>query len=229
MACIMNIETTTDVCSVAVSNDFHVVWHEESRGGMNHAERLPVFVENALYHIHREGLTLSAVAVSAGPGSYTGLRIGVSTAKGLCFGSDIPLLAIPTLDILCVPVLLDERVEDDALLCPMLDARRMEVYAQVVDRAMNTRREVRAEVVETDTYDEFLSRGVVYFFGSGAEKCKSVLTHPNARFIDGIEPLASYMQPLADKRFARGETADVAYFTPVYLKEFHATTPKKLL
>ncbi len=225
----MNIETTTDVCSVAVSNDFHVVWHEESRGAMNHAERLPMFVENALYHVHREGLTLSAVAVSAGPGSYTGLRIGVSTAKGLCFGSDVPLLAVPTLDILCVPILFDEQVEEDALLCPMLDARRMEVYAQVVDRAMNTLRDVRAEVVEADSFSEFLSRRVVYFFGNGAQKCKNVLTHPNARFIDGIEPLATNMQPLADKRFARGQTEDVAYFTPFYLKEFQATTPKKLL
>ncbi len=229
MACILNIETTTDVCSVAVSSDFHVVWHEECRGGMNHAERLPVFVENALYHIGREGLALSAVAVSAGPGSYTGLRIGVSTAKGVCFGSDVALIAVPTLDVLCVPVLLSEQVEDDALLCPMMDARRMEVYAQVVDRAMHTVREVKAEVVEEDTYLEFLSRGVVYFFGNGAQKCKSVITHPNARFISGVEPLARYMQPLADKRFAMGQVEDVAYFTPYYLKEFQTTTPKKLL
>ncbi len=229
MACILNIETTTDVCSVAVSNDFHTVWHEECHHGMLHAERLPVFVENALYHIHREGLQLAAVAVSAGPGSYTGLRIGVSTAKGVCFATDVPLLAIPTLDLMCVPLLLNSLPDDDSLLCPMIDARRMEVYAQLSDLSMHTVREVRADVVNEDTYLDYLSQRVVYFFGSGAAKCKSVITHPNARFIDGICPLATYMQPLADKRYAQHLWEDLAYFTPFYLKEFRATTPKKLL
>ncbi len=228
VACILNIETSTDVCSVAVSEGLSIVWHEEV-GGMSHAEQLPRFVQNALYHLEREGLRLDAVAVSSGPGSYTGLRIGVSTAKGVCYALDAKLIGVPTLDILSVPVLLRDDIEDDALLCPMLDARRMEVYAQIVDKGMNVKREVRAEVVEEHTYDAFLRERKVYFFGNGANKCKEVITHPNAHFIDDIVPLAFNMQPLADRRYLAGKVEDVAYFTPYYLKEFQTTTPKDLL
>ncbi len=229
MACILNIETSTTVCSVAVSHDMQVVWHEECAEGMAHAERLPVFVENALSHVRGAGLHLDAVAVSNGPGSYTGLRIGLSTAKGVCYGCDVPLLALSTLDILCVPLLLSDVCADEALLCPMLDARRMEVYAQVCDKRLQRRRDVQAEVVSAETYAPFLNDNIVYFFGSGASKCKSVITHPNARFLDGIVPLAQYMQPLADKRYHEGVFEDVAYITPFYLKEFQTTTPKKLI
>ncbi len=229
MACILNIETSTDVCSVAVSDELQTVWHEECFERANHAEQLPVYIETALYHLHREGLRLDAVAVSEGPGSYTGLRIGVSTAKGVCYGNDVPLIAVPTLDILTVPVLLNCDIEDDALLCPMIDARRMEVYAKICDKSMNTLRETSADIIDGDSYGEFLNARKVYFFGNGVEKCKSVIVHPNARFIDNILPVAANMQPLSDKKYNAGQFVDTAYFTPFYLKDFRATVPKKIL
>lgn len=229
MACILHIETSTDVCSVAVTSDMHLIWNEEDHSGPNHAVSLGVFVDQALSYIDHDGLELDAVAVSSGPGSYTGLRIGVSMAKGVCFGRDAKLIAVPTLQALCTPLLLGEKVEEGALLCPMLDARRMEVYAQIFDRALREVRPIGADVVDADTYKEYLDKGPVYFFGNGAAKCKDVITHPNARFIDGIETLAKNMHPLSEQRFYKGQFEDVAYFVPFYLKEFQATLPKKLI
>jgi tRNA threonylcarbamoyladenosine biosynthesis protein TsaB len=229
MSCILNIETSTNVCSVSVSEDFRVVWNEEDHSGPNHSVSLGVFVEKALAEISNGGVKLDAVAVSWGPGSYTGLRIGLSTAKGVCYGSGAKLISVPTLKVLCVPVLLGKEIEDDALLCPMIDARRMEVYAAVYDRALREVRPVGADIVEVDTYKEFLDSHPVYFFGNGADKCKDVITHPNARFIPGIEPLARNMHTLAERSFNEGNFEDVAYSTPFYLKEFHATVPKQLL
>lgn len=229
MSCILNIETSTNVCSVSVSEDFRVVWNEEDHSGPNHSVSLGVFVEKALAEISNGGVKLDAVAVSWGPGSYTGLRIGLSTAKGVCYGSGAKLISVPTLKVLCVPALLGKEIEDDALLCPMIDARRMEVYAAVYDRALREVRPVGADIVEADTYKEFLDSHPVYFFGNGADKCKDVITHPNARFIPGIEPLARNMHTLAERSFNEGNFEDVAYSTPFYLKEFHATVPKQLL
>ena len=178
----------------------------------------------------KEGFPVDAVAVSEGPGSYTGLRIGVSMAKGVCYGRHIPLLAIPTLQLLTVPLLLyHDELPDETLFVPMIDARRMEVYAAVFDRALHEVRPVKADIVTADTYAEWLERGPVCFFGTGAPKCKSVITHPNARFVDDIVPLARHMVPLAERALARGEVADTAYFEPFYLKEFVATKPKNLL
>jgi len=230
MACILGIETSTDVCSVALSLDHHVIWNEEDHEGPNHATKLGVFVDQALSYLGHDGLELDTVAVSSGPGSYTGLRIGVSMAKGVCYGRNAQLVNIPTMELLCVPVLLEEMTpEEDALLCPMIDARRMEVYAQVFTRALKEVRPLQADIVDADTYKEFLDRGPVYFFGNGAAKCKEVINHPNAHFIDGIEPLAKNISTLAEMRLRRGQTEDVAYFTPQYLKEFQATMPKKLI
>lgn len=229
MACILNIETSTDVCSVAIADNLHVIWNEECFEGASHAVKLGVFVDQALSYIRHDGLTLDAVAVSSGPGSYTGLRIGVSTAKGVCFGSDVPLISVPTLQVLCVPLLLREEIEDDALLCPMIDARRMEVYSEIYDRRLQSVRPSQADIVESDTYKDYLDLHKVYFFGNGAEKCKRVITHPNARFVDNVVPLAQYMHPLSDRKYFDGEFADVAYFTPFYLKEFQATKPRKML
>ncbi len=229
MSCILNIETSTDVCSVAVSDEFHVVWNEEDHSGPNHSVSLGVFVEKALDFISDAHLHLDAVAVSWGPGSYTGLRIGLSTAKGVCYGRDAKLISVPTLKTLCVPVLLGKEIEEDALLCPMIDARRMEVYAAVYDRALKEVRPVGADIVEADTYKEFLDSHPVYFFGNGAEKCKETITHPNAHFIDGIQPLAKNIHTLAERSYNEEKFEDVAYSTPFYLKEFHATMPKQLL
>ena len=196
MSCILNIDTSTNVCSVAVSQDGACIFDKEDHSGPNHAERLGTFVDEALSFIDNHAIPLDAVAVSCGPGSYTGLRIGVSMAKGICYGRDVKLLAVPTLELLCVPVLLREMVtDDDALLCPMLDARRMEVYAQLFTRSLREVRPIQADVVDADTYREYLDKHPVYFFGNGAMKCKEVIDHPNAHFIEGIETLAKNMLP----------------------------------
>jgi tRNA threonylcarbamoyladenosine biosynthesis protein TsaB len=187
-------------------------------------------VDEALSFTDNHAIPFDAVAVSCGPGSYTGLRIGVSMAKGISYGRDLKLIAVPTLELLCVPVLLRETIqEENALLCPMLDARRMEVYAALYDRALKPVREVGADVVDSDTYRQWLDEHPVYFFGNGAMKCKEVIGHPNAHFIEGVEPLAKWMQPLAERRFMNGQFEDVAYFEPFYLKDFVAIKPKNLL
>jgi tRNA threonylcarbamoyladenosine biosynthesis protein TsaB len=187
-------------------------------------------VDEALSFADSHAIPFDAVAVSCGPGSYTGLRIGVSMAKGICFGRDLKLISVPTLELLCVPVLLRECIaEDDALLCPMLDARRMEVYAALYDRALRPIREVQADVVDADTYREYLDAHPVYFFGNGAQKCMETIDHPNAHYIDGIEPLARWMQPLAERRMLNEQFEDVAYFEPFYLKDFVAKMHKKLI
>ncbi len=230
MSCILNIETSTSVCSVAVSQDGQCIFEKEDHSGPNHAEKLGTFVDEALSFTDNHAIPFDAVAVSCGPGSYTGLRIGVSMAKGICYGRGLKLIGVPTLEVLCVPVLLHEMVEEeDALLCPMLDARRMEVYAQILDRGLKEIRPIHADVVEADTYKEWLDAHPVYFFGNGAAKCKDVITHPNAHFISGIEPLAKNMMPLAEKRNANEKWEDVAYFVPFYLKDFVAKLPRKLL
>lgn len=230
MSCILNIETSTNVCSVAVSQDGQCIFEKEDHSGPNHAEKLGTFVDEALSFTDNHAIPFDAVAVSCGPGSYTGLRIGVSMTKGICYGRGLKLIGVPTLEVLCVPVLLHEMVEEeDALLCPMLDARRMEVYAQILDRGLKEIRPIHADVVEADTYKEWLDAHPVYFFGNGAAKCKDVITHPNAHFISGIEPLAKNMMPLAEKRNANEKWEDVAYFVPFYLKDFVAKLPRKLL
>ena len=230
MSCILNIETSTDVCSVAISDNGQVIFNKEDHSGPNHAVKLGVYVDEALSFIDAHGISLEAVAVSCGPGSYTGLRIGVSMAKGICYGRDVKLISIPTLELMAVPVLLGEHpAEEDALIVPMLDARRMEVYAKVMDRALKEVRPIQADIVDAETYKEYLDRGTVYFFGNGAEKCMEVINYPNARLVKGIEPLAKNMAPLAEKRFVEGKFEDVAYFVPFYLKDFVAKMPKKLL
>ena len=230
MSCILNIETSTDVCSVAISDSGQVIFNLEDHTGPNHAVKLGVFVDEALDFLDSHGLPLEAVAVSCGPGSYTGLRIGVSMAKGICYGRGVKLIAVPTLELMAVPVLLGEHPEEeDALIVPMLDARRMEVYAEVLDRALKVVRPIQADIVDADTYKEYLDQHHVYFFGNGAAKCMETINHPNAHLVEGIEPLAKNMAPLAEKRFVEGKFEDVAYFVPFYLKDFVAKMPKKLL
>ena len=232
MSCILHIETSTAVCSVAVSEDSQVIYHEEERTEQKGAaaERLGSMIDEAMSFTDSHAIPFDAVAVSCGPGSYTGLRIGVSMAKGICFGRDLQLIGVPTLELLCVPVLLRyPDLEEDALLCPMLDARRMEVFAGVYDRALRPVRDVQADIVDAETYKEWLDQHPVYFFGNGAQKCMETIGHPNAHYIEGIEPLAKWMQPLAERRLLNGQTEDVAYFEPFYLKDYVAKMPKKLL
>ncbi len=246
MACILHIETSTDVSSVAVSLDGFVLYDKVDRNGMNHSERIGSYVDEAMKKIEEKDMKLEAVAVSCGPGSYTGLRVGVSMAKGLCYGADAKLIGIPTLELICVPLLLSDRVkyisyidgerkngecemEEDALLCPMIDARRMEVFAALYTRALKPVREVGADIVDTETYKSFLDEHVVYFLGNGAEKCLEVINHPNARLVKGVDALAKNMVPLADMRFNKGQFEDVAYFVPEYFKDYQAKMPKDLL
>lgn len=229
MSCILHIESTTTVCSVALSQDGACLFEKANYDGPQHNTLLAPYAEEALSFADSHAIPLDAVAVSCGPGSYTGLRIGVSTAKGLCYGRNVPLIAVGTLELLCVPVLLYHDLPEDALICPMLDARRMEVYSAVYDRALGVKRKIEATVVTPDSYIEFLEQGPVYFLGNGAAKCQEVIRHPNAHFIDKIVPLAKNMIPLAEKAVAQQKYADVAYFEPFYLKQFVTTKPKNLL
>lgn len=230
MSCILHIETSTNVCSVAVSEDGKVIFDKADRTGNNHAEALGSFVDEAMSFADSHAIPLDAVAVSSGPGSYTGLRIGVSMAKGVCYALNLPLLSVPTLELMCVPVLLrNEEIEDDALLCPMIDARRMEVYAALYDRALKPVRGIQADVVDADTYRQWLEERPVYFFGNGAAKCMDTINHPNAHLIEGIEPVAKWMMPLAERKMLNDIHEDVAYFVPYYLKDFVAKQPKDLL
>lgn len=230
MSCVLHIETSTGVCSVALSNDGECILSREDFKGPNHAERLGEYVDEALSFADSHAIPVDAVAVSSGPGSYTGLRIGVSMAKGICYGRNIPLFSVSTLELLAVPVLLaHDEMEDDALLCPMIDARRMEVYAAVYNRALRPVREIQADIVNGETYKDFLDSHPIYFFGNGAAKCMEVINHPNAHLIEDIVPLAKWMFPLVDKKIACGDTEDVAYFVPFYLKDFVAKLPGNML
>lgn len=230
MATILCIETSTDVCSVAVAQDNHVIFRNEDFNGPSHAVQCGLFVDEALSFAESHAIPLDAVAVSEGPGSYTGLRIGVSMAKGVAYGRNVPLLAIPTLQLLCVPVLLyHEEIPENSLLVPMIDARRMEVYSAIYDRSLKEIRQIQADIVDSNTYLEYLERGPVVFFGNGSNKCKDVISHPNAIFIDNIHPLACNAAPLAEQRIRRNEIASTAYFEPFYLKDFQATKPKNML
>ena len=170
-----------------------------------------------------------SVAISAGPGSYTGLRIGLSMAKGLCFGRQIPLISVPTLDILARKAILTVTGGDspDALFCAMLDARRMEVYAAIYDSSLRKVRDTEAEVISDHSFSDYLEKQKVYFFGNGSDKCKDMLFSSNAIFIDNLHPLAADMSVLSEQAFVEKRFENVAYFEPNYLKDFVATVPKK--
>lgn len=226
---ILHIETSTNVCSIALSKDGNCIFEISNNEGLNHAAMLSPFIQKAIDFLKKNELKLDAVAVSGGPGSYTGLRIGVSTAKGLCFGYDIPLITVSTLEILCIEAMKRVEIEKEALLCPMIDARRMEVYTALFTPSLEIKEEITAKIMDENTFNKELENQPVYFFGNGSEKCKSILLHPNARFIEGVEPLAKNMIPLAEKKFSKQEFSDVAYYEPFYLKEFQATIPKNKL
>lgn len=226
MPVILNIETSTDVCSVALTCDGQVVFNKENHESMSHASSLGGYVQDALSVAKSHHFAIDAVAVSRGPGSYTGLRIGVSEAKGLCFGLDVPLIAVDTLAVMACAVMFKKDIDEDALLCPMIDARRMEVYSAVYDRALNQVKPVSAEIIDENSYADILTRKPVVFFGNGAGKCRDVITGDNVHYIDGICPLAADMLALSEMAFRNSRFENVAYFEPFYLKEFVATKPK---
>ncbi|MBQ5751808.1 MAG: tRNA (adenosine(37)-N6)-threonylcarbamoyltransferase complex dimerization subunit type 1 TsaB [Bacteroidaceae bacterium] len=227
---ILHIEASTGICSVALSQDGHVFFERVNREEMSHAKVLAPFVEEALQTADSQGAKINAVALSSGPGSYTSLRIASSTAKGVCYGRNIPLISLPTTAIMCVPVLFRDDIDENALLCPMIDARRNEVYATVYDRALNVVTPTHAEVVTPESYRELLDKQPIYFFGNGAGKCSTIIDHPNARFLTGhSNPLAKNMMPLAERAWFDEKFEDIAYFEPFYLKNFIAAKPKDLL
>lgn len=227
MPTILYIETSTDVCSVAVSKDSQIIFKREELGGPSHASILGVFVNEALQELRESHIVLDAVAVSCGPGSYTGLRIGVIEAKGLCYGLNIPLIAIETLKIMAQHVRKSQIITEDTLLCPMIDARRMEVYDTIFDINLNIVREVSADIIDESSFIDFLDKQKVLFFGNGASKCKTTLNSSNAIFLDGVNPHALDMVEFAENAYANEQFVDIAYFEPFYLKEFVTTISKK--
>ncbi len=226
MAYILSIETSTQVCSVAIASDGLVIGSKESFDDKTHASLLTVFIDELLKANNIKVKDLQAVSVSQGPGSYTGLRIGVSVAKGLCYAAGLPLIAVNTMKAMAL--MAKENLNDpNLLLCPMIDARRMEVYSELFEYNLTEKRGVIAEVINSDSYHELLANQQVAFFGNGAAKCSELLLKSNARFIENIYPSAKYMAKLAYEAFTRQEFVDVAYFEPFYLKDFVATIPKR--
>lgn len=228
MANIINIETSTDCCSVALTGDMTVLADFSCHTGRKHAELLGGYVEKALQAAREQERTIDAVAVSLGPGSYTGLRIGLSQAKGLAYALGVPLIGVPTLQILATHVMFNHiNIDLDTRFAPMLDARRMEVYTCVLDMWLHDVMPPQPLILTPDSYAELLDQGPLLFMGNAVEKARTVITHPNARWVEGIVPLASDMLALSEKAFRAGDFIDVAYSTPIYLKEFQTSTPRK--
>jgi tRNA threonylcarbamoyladenosine biosynthesis protein TsaB len=230
MAKILCIETSTSVCSVAFAEGGKTMVKKELFQGNSHSSHLNVLIESLFESTGTPDMSeLDAVAVSSGPGSYTGLRIGVSAAKGICYALDIPLIAIPSLKILAQAALLLPRLEqaDTFLYCPMIDARRMEVYCAIYDHRLNVVEETSAEIIDESSFVDLLNHQKVIFMGDGAEKCKTTIVHENAVFVEGMVPLAADMAQLAEEAFNQNGFEDVAYFEPFYLKDFVATKSKK--
>ncbi|AXT18940.1 tRNA (adenosine(37)-N6)-threonylcarbamoyltransferase complex dimerization subunit type 1 TsaB [Flavobacteriaceae bacterium AU392] len=219
MAYILNIETSTTNCSVSLSKDGEtLVLKEDYNNNFSHAERLHMYIDDVLKQAKIEKQNLNAIAVSKGPGSYTGLRIGVSAVKGLCFALNKPLISVSTLEVLAND--LKGVIEKDSLIVAMLDARRMEVYSAVFDSDCNQVRDIEAEVLNESSFNTYLKNDKVYFIGSGVEKTKNLITNSNAVFVEGKLPSANQMSQLSSIKYKKNDIEDVAYFEPYYLKDF---------
>jgi tRNA threonylcarbamoyladenosine biosynthesis protein TsaB len=216
MIYILCIETTTTNCSVSISKDgFTIALKELNSANYSHSEKLHLFIEEVLKHAKISKKDLSAIAVSKGPGSYTGLRIGVSAAKGLCFALDLPLISIDTLYLLALQV-----EHKDSFIIPMLDARRMEVYTSVFDNEYNQLEKTNALILNESSFLSYLEKCKVVFIGNANEKFKTLCNHPNAIFIDDKLPSANQMGLLANRKYKISDFESVAYFEPYYLKDF---------
>ncbi|WP_194532582.1 tRNA (adenosine(37)-N6)-threonylcarbamoyltransferase complex dimerization subunit type 1 TsaB [Zobellia nedashkovskayae] len=224
MSIILNLETATTNCSVSIAKEGRILAiKEHDTPNYSHSEQLHVFIQEVLKEVNIDASELDAIAVSKGPGSYTGLRIGVSAAKGLCFALDIPLISIATLSSMAAQII----SSDIDYIIPVLDARRMEVYSAVFDKDKNEVRTTEAEIIEENSFSEYLEKGKVILVGSGAEKCKTMLSHANFSYNTTIVPSANEMVQLSYKKFKAGEFEDVAYFEPYYLKDFMLQQKKK--
>ncbi len=230
MALILHIETATPICSTALSRDGILVDFRETKDPRSHASRLSPFIQDLMESNNLDYSDLDALALSMGPGSYTGLRIGASTAKGIAFGADIPIIGVSTLKALANRLIREDsefqKELKGSLLCPMLDARRMEVYSAFFKPSLESIREVKADIIDSESYKEYLDSGPVFFFGNGSDKCKEWLNHKNARFIPDVETSSKYMLELAESSWNEKDFLDTAYFEPFYLKDFIATIPK---
>ncbi len=234
MATILNIETSTRACSVALTSDGMILCHRSDPDGRNHAVLLSGYIKDCLDHLREHGMSLDAVAVSIGPGSYTGLRIGLSEAKGLAYALKIPLIGVSTLKLLAVTAMFESDIDDpdSALYVPMIDARRMEVYTAVYDQALNTVVSPSPLILEPDSFDAVERSGhrQLYMMGDGSDKARPVYAdRPWIHFIPDVIPLATNMMALAEVAWSRRDFLDLAYSTPEYLKEFQATKPRKLI
>lgn len=226
---ILQIETATTVCSVALAIDGVVVSYKQVDQRNIHAEVVTLYIEELIVGTGLKYADLDAIAISCGPGSYTGLRIGVSTAKGLCYALDKPLIAIETLEAMANGIMADKSliIDDNTLLCPMIDARRMEVYTALFDNLGNKIKATAAEIIDETSFGEYLQNNKIIFFGDGAEKCHGVLGYnPNAQFLNGFTNSATHLTKKAADKFANNEFEDVAYFEPYYLKDFLVTSKK---
>lgn len=228
MALILNIETSTNVCSASIAKNGEIIAIKESMEDRSHASLLTVFIDELLTENNINTNEINAVSVSEGPGSYTGLRIGVSVAKGFCYAKNIPLIAVNTLRAMAI-MAKETIVDENILLCPMIDARRMEVYSSLFNNDATERRETLAEVIDETSYSENLKDNKIAFFGDGADKCKALIKNKNAIFIPNVYPSAKYMAKLSQESFDANDFKDVAYFEPFYLKDFVAIVSKKKL
>ena len=233
MALIINLETATRICSVALVSDGKILGLKESDEEKSHAGRLTVYIEELLNEHSIPPCNLDAIAVSKGPGSYTGLRIGVSTAKGIAYACGLKLISVETLASLAAGAMQNRSVKDvlkkrgQVLLCPMLDARRMEVYTALYAPDGTIIEKVDARIIDQHSFDAELSRNTIIFFGNGSGKCRNLISHPGAIFLDGIECSAGFMAVLSEKAYQEKKFENVAYFEPSYLKDFIATIPKR--
>jgi tRNA threonylcarbamoyladenosine biosynthesis protein TsaB len=229
MALILNIETSTQVCSVSIAVNGQTEALKESHTKNSHAELLTIFAQQLIGDLGYEFKDLDAVSISKGPGSYTGLRIGVSTAKGLCYSLDKPLIAITTLEAMASGMIQKTKNTNIAntVFCPMIDARRMEVYSALYSADLSMIRKIKAEIIDGDSFADELIKQRIVFGGDGAAKCKEVLSNKsNAVFLDDFLPSSQYMSQLAERKFAEKDFEDLAYFEPFYLKDFIAGKPR---
>lgn len=226
MSLILSLETSAKVCSVAIHNDAGLIATSEIHIEQSHASKLATLIEEVKDLAVIELKQLTGVAISSGPGSYTGLRIGTSTAKGLCFSLNIPLISVGSLELLASQM--KEYKLQEAYLCPMIDARRMEVYCLIIDASLNIVQPTEAKVIDEFSFREYLDKSKVVFFGDGSDKCSDKILHENALFIKGVYPRASHLGFMALEKLKRNEVEDVVNFEPHYLKEFMIKQPKPI-
>ncbi len=227
MALILNIESSTSVCSVCLSKNGKKINGRETHEKNAHSKILTVFIEDILKEENLKAKELDAVAVSKGPGSYTGLRIGVSAAKGMAYGAGIPLIAVNTLLNMSFGAGQKINAAGNYLFAPLIDARRMEVYTQLFDKNLIPVNKTEAKIIDETSFSKELEENTIYFFGDGADKCRQIIKHKNAVFMDDMHPSSDFMIPFSEQAFKEKKFEDIAYFEPFYLKNFIASIPTK--